>query len=87
MFRCALWIAKARGKISNMRLMVHILGIALKLLKTYRSRIVNAGRRRAAWMFEEYSKPGGVFRWAPHVREWLYDSAYVRYLGILEVNP
>jgi len=87
MFRCALWIAKARGKISNMRLMVQVLGIALKLLKTYRSRIVNAGRRRAARIFEEYTKPGGVFSWAPQMREWLCDPGYVRYLGILEVNP
>lgn len=87
MFRCALWVAKARGKISNVRLMVHVLGIALKLLKTYRSRIVNAGSRRATLMFEEYSKPGGVFSWAPQTREWLYDPGYVRYLGMLEVNP
>ena len=87
MFRCALWVAKARGKISNMRLMVHVLRIALKLLRTYRSRIVSAGRKRAMQMLVEYAKPGGVFSWAPRMRELLYDPGYVRYLGVMEVNP
>jgi len=86
MFRCALWVAKARGKISNMRLMVHVLRIALKLLETRGSRIVNAGRRRATRMFEEYAKPGGVFGWAPLLKEWLNDPRYVWYLGVMEVN-
>jgi hypothetical protein len=86
MFRCGLWVAKARGKISSMRLMVHVLRIALKLLETHGNRIVNAGRRRANQMFKEYAKPGGVFSWAPIMREWLYDPGYVRYLGVLEVN-
>jgi hypothetical protein len=87
MFRCALWVAKARGKISNMKLMVHVLRIALKILATHPSRILNAGRRRANQMLEEYAKPGGVFSWAPRMREWLYDPRYVRYLGVMEVNP
>ena len=87
LFRCALWVAKVRGRISNMRLMVQVLRIALKLLETYRSRIVNAGRRRATQMLVEYAKPGGVFSWAPRMREWLYDPGYVRYLGVMEVNP
>ena len=86
MFRCGLWVAKARGKISSMRLMVHVLRIALKLLETHSSRIVTAGRRRAQRMFEEYAKPGGVFSWAPYVRQWLNDPGYIRYLGVLEVN-
>jgi hypothetical protein len=86
MFRCGLWVARARGKISSMRLMVHVLRIALKLLETHRNRIVSAGRRRALHMFELYAKPGGVFTWAPWMREWLYDPGYVRYLGVLEVN-
>jgi hypothetical protein len=86
MFRCGLWVARARGKISSAKLMAHVLRIALKLLETRTNRIVNAGRRRALQMFEEYSKPGGVFTWAPRMREWLYDPGYVRYLGVLEVN-
>ena len=86
MFRCGLWVAKARGKISSMRLMVHVLRVALKLLETHRNRIVSAGRQRALQMSEEYAKPGGVFTWAPRMRMLLYDPGYVRYLGVLEVN-
>jgi len=86
-FRCGLWVARMRGKISNIRLMVQVLRIALKLLETQRSRIVNAGRRRAMQMLEAYAKPGGLFTWAPHMREWLYDPRYVLYLGVMEMTP
>jgi len=86
LFRCALWLARARGKISNMRLMVHVLRIVLKLLESCRGRIQKAGRRRAMQMLGEYAKPGGVFSWAPRLREWLNDARYVRYLGVMEVN-
>jgi hypothetical protein len=87
LFRCALWVAKARGKISNTKLMVQALKIALKLVEGVRSAILKVGRRRTALMFEIYGKPLGVFSWAPQVREWLNDSRYVRYLGVLGVNP
>lgn len=87
LFRCALWVAKVRGKISNMRLMVQLMRIVLKLVETIRSRIVKAGRIRATKMFQEYGKPGGVFNWAPRMREWLNDPRYLWYLGVMEVNP
>jgi hypothetical protein len=86
LFRCALWIAKARNKITNTRLMVHVLRIALKLFKGFQSRIVKAGKARAAIMLETYARPGGVFSWAPRMREWLHDPRYLLYLGVLEVN-
>jgi hypothetical protein len=86
LFRCALWIAKARNKITNTRLMVQILRVALKLLKNLEGRIVKAGKARAAMMLEMYARPGGVFTWAPRMREWLHDPTYVQYLGVLEVN-
>jgi hypothetical protein len=86
LFRCALWIAKARGGISNMRLMVQTLRIALELLKNFQSRIVSAGRKRAMILFQSYGQPGGVFSWAPRMREWLHDPKYISYLGLLEVN-
>ena len=86
LYRCALWIAKARGSISNMKLMVQILRIALELLKNLQSRIASAGKKRAMMMFETYAQPGGVFSWAPRMREWLHDPKYISYLGVLEVN-
>ena len=86
LYRCALWVAKARGKITNTKLMVQILRVALKLLEGFQSRITKAGRTRAMMMFEAYAKPGGVFSWAPRMREWLHDPRYVLYLGVMEVN-
>jgi hypothetical protein len=66
--------------------MVQVLRIALKLLENFQSRIVKAGRARARMMYEEYARPGGVFSWAPRIREWLLDRRYIVYLGVLEVN-
>jgi len=86
LFRCALWVAKARGKITNTRLMVQVLRIVLKLLERFQSRIVKAGRARAAAMFEAYARPKGVFSWALRIREWLHDPKYIAYLGALELN-
>lgn len=86
LYRCALWVAKARGKITNTKLMVQTLRVALKLLEGFQSRIAKAGKARAMMMFEEYARPGGVFSWAPRMREWLYDPKYILYLGALEMN-
>jgi hypothetical protein len=69
-----------------MRLMVQILRIALELVKSFQSRIASAGKKRAMILFQSYGRPGGVFTWAPRMREWLHDPKYVTYLGLLEVN-
>jgi hypothetical protein len=83
LFRCALWVAKARGRISNLKFVAQILDAAVRLLE---SSILKVGRQRATKTFETFSKPGGVFGWAPTVRHWLSESSYVQYLGVLEVN-
>jgi hypothetical protein len=87
LFRCAMWLAKARGRICNAKLMVQVLRVALRLLETVRGSILRAGRNRSTGMLANYSQPGGVFSWAPRVSEWLSEAGYVWYLGILEVNP
>jgi len=86
LFRCALWIAKARNRITNTRLMVQVLRIALKLFDDFQSRIFKAGKARVVTMLTEYAQPGGVFSWAPRMRGWLLDRRYIVYLGVLEVN-
>lgn len=86
LFRCALWIAKVRGRITNTRLMVQVMHVALRMLESFRNRIGKVGMRRASLMHEEYARPGGVFSWAPRVREWLQDASFVWYLGVMEVN-
>ena len=87
LFRCAFWVAKAKGKITSTKLMVQVLKIGLKLVEGAKSAIHKAGQRRTTLMFQTYSKPLGVFSWAPQVRGWLNDSRYVWYFGVLGVNP
>jgi hypothetical protein len=66
--------------------MVQVLRIVLKLFDVFQSRIFKAGKARAVTMLAEYAQPGGVFSWAPRMREWLHDPKYIMYLGVLEVN-
>ena len=85
--RCALWVARIRGSICSMRLMVQVLAVLLRLVRSCRSRIMDAGSRRARAMLQEYDRNmNSVFGWVPRLREWLHDPGYVRYLGVLEVN-
>jgi len=86
LFRCALWIAKARGRITNTRLMVQVMYVALRMLESFRNRIGRVGMRGAGLMREEYARPGGVFSWAPRMHGWLHDASFVWYLGVMEVN-
>ena len=83
LMRCALWVARVKGSICNMRLMVQALCVVLRLIQNRRGRIVDAGNRRAQAMLERYRN---VFSWVPQLREWLRDPRYIAYLGILEVN-
>jgi len=83
LMRCALWVARVKGSICNMRLMVQALSVVLRLIRNRRGRIVDAGNRRAQAMLEGYRN---VFSWVPQLREWLRDPRYIAYLGILEVN-
>jgi hypothetical protein len=86
LFQCALWVAKLRGRISNMKLIAQIAAIALKLTAGYRNHILSVGRRRAAALQAAFGKPNGLFTRIPRLREWLADPNYIMYLGILEAN-
>lgn len=82
LYRCALWIAKARGCIVNRALVAQILEITRHLLGSIRSRITAAGEGRVRLLLKDYGNRGGVFNWAPQVREWLHDATYIFYLGV-----
>jgi len=84
LFRCALWVAKARGRIENFKLMVRVLAIAFKLLATPRMRIYRAGLARANELLRRF-QVRGVFDWAPQVRGWLTEARYTFYLGLEEL--
>ena len=87
LFQCALWLARLRGKITNTKLIVEVIRIALTLGRIFQSAIMRAGRKRIAMMRNSYAKQGGVLSWAPRVNQWLNDAIYAWYLGVLEVNP
>ena len=82
LIRCALWVAKTRGRISNTRLITQVLDLAYQLIESFQTRIAAAGEKRAIMKLHMYSEPGGVFSWAPQVREWLRNANYILYLGI-----
>ena len=84
LFRCALWVARVRGRILNLKLLVRVLGIVLRLLDTPRMCIWRAGRARAEELTQRF-EDRGLFQWAPRVRGWLADRSYVFCLG-LEVS-
>ena len=84
LFRCALWVARARGGIVNFRLMVKVLGIALRLLMTTRMRVWRAGKARAEELMRRF-EDRGLFEWAPQVQGWLMERSYVFCLGLSEV--
>jgi hypothetical protein len=81
-----LWVAKFNGKIRNTQLAAQVLDIVLKLTESFRSHVIEAGRRRAARMATSFGKPNSILNWVPRLRGWLTDPNYLIYLGILEIN-
>ena len=86
LYRCALWIARVRGCISNTKLVEQVLQITWQLHHYCQSRIGIAGKMKALTALERFGEPGGVFSWAPRLRGWLHDPRYQAYLGLLEIN-
>jgi hypothetical protein len=80
-----MWVAKVRGKIRNITLNREVLRIITKLLTGTRGHILRAGRERADRMRQAFIRTHAM-EWAPQAEEWLADSKYVWYLGILSVN-
>lgn len=85
LYRCGLWVAKARGRIRSMRLLVSIRGIIRKLLATIRTRIYVLGLARARVLWNNYVS-AGVFNWAPQVRALFSRAEYIMYLGVTELH-
>jgi hypothetical protein len=86
LFRCGLWVARARGFVRNPKLILQLLRVASRLLENVCATIDRAGKKRAGQMLEKFSRPQGAFTWAPKLREWLQCAPFVSYLGLLELN-
>ena len=80
LFQCALWVAKARGRVSNTKFIVQILRVALRLIESVRGRIMRAGRERSTTMLQTFSNPNGAFCWAPRMKVWLTETNFDWYL-------
>jgi len=85
LFRCALWIAKVRGCIRNMKLMARIATIIMKLPATFKAQAVRAGRARAEKLMACFQERGAS-RWAPEVFGWFKDQRFMVCLGVLAMN-
>jgi len=85
LFRCALWVAKVRGRLSNMRLMVRVAGILVKLLTAFKAQLLRVGRVRAERL-GTCLREAGAEKWASEVLQWLTDRSFITYLGVLATN-
>jgi hypothetical protein len=85
LFRCAVSLAKLRGRIINLRLMVYTAKIALKLLALPKNRITQVGRAKAQVLTSLYALKG-VFKWCPELKCWLSEPNYIFWLGLNSVS-
>jgi len=85
LYKGAMWLAKIRGRIVNMELVMQMARIIIKIIRTARTTIYSLGRARAAELNKRFEE-AELFRWAPWVREWFTDREYVFYLGVTELN-
>jgi len=84
LLRACLILARRVGAIFSEVVVAQLRDI-FKTLKPILERASEAGRRRAEEMLK-YFKRSGVFKWAPQVRLWLMDKAYMLYLGFMCLN-
>jgi len=85
LYRCGLWVAEVRGRISSTKLSVNILRIITKLMATIKTRIYALGLARARALWTNYIS-AGVFDWAPEAKAQFSRIEYVTYLGVMELN-
>ena len=85
LFNCALWVAKVRGRLSNMRLMVRVAGILMKLLADFKARAIRVGRARAERLIACLQERRAE-ELASRACEWFKDRRYVTYLGVMAMN-
>jgi hypothetical protein len=84
LFRCALWVSRVHGGIESLKLLVRVLGIALKLLEKSQVHIWKMGKARAEELMRQFENRG-VFGWAPQIRGWLVETSYIFCLGLREL--
>ena len=84
LFECALSLAKIRGKIENMNLMVKLAKIIIKLKATIKTEIAKLGLLKAQALKRLYTLKG-VFDWCLSLKNWLNEPSYIFWLGLKEI--
>jgi hypothetical protein len=85
LYKCALWLARTRGRITSTRLLAIVYEIVRKLTATRREQIYRLGTARAGSLWNKYEL-ARVFEWAPEIKMLLSRAEYVTYLGVMELN-
>jgi hypothetical protein len=83
-FKACLKLAERVGAVFS-GVVVAQLRTAIKILMPIGEKAFEVGLERAGDMVKRF-KRSGVFKWAPQVRLWLRDEAYISYLGFMELN-
>ena len=80
LFRDAMGYAKRGRSIVNELLVEKLLELAARLKETKGIRIFRRGYAKAVAMLDR-GEEKGVFVWAPRLKDWLRDPAYIFWLG------
>jgi len=83
-FKACLMLAKRVGAIFS-EFVASQLREIIGFLMPIGEKAFKIGLKRALDMFKCF-KRSGVFKWAPQVKLWLRDKAYILYLGFTELN-
>jgi hypothetical protein len=80
LYMASLWYSRVQGAIINEMLVSKLSTLIEKLKETKGASIFKRGFEKAVVLLNKGEK-GGIFAWAPSLKEWLRDTDYVFWLG------
>ncbi len=80
-YRACLLLARRLGRIISTLLVKQLRAVMDVLLSSPRVKALKAGLERAREIIR-----GNILSWAPQVRRWLQEEAYILYLGFMKLN-
>jgi hypothetical protein len=84
LYNCALKLAKIKGEIKNLNLMVKLAKIILRLREKPKTVIFKFGLIKALALKKLYAYKG-VFDWCLSLKNWLNEPSYIFWLGLKEI--
>lgn len=86
LYMASLSLAKMRGRIVNLTLILRLQDIIDKLRETTGQRLTKIAYKRAMNHYNRFVVIG-LFDWAPQVRLWFNEPAYLFWLGLCSPKP